>query len=67
MEKIVNCAYCGEDVIEGEACTCEHYRPTQEPDHDDSVKCCPECERPNQFGEVCQSCQTEIAREEAAQ
>lgn len=28
-----------------------------EPEIDDSVKCCPDCERPNQFGEVCQSCQ----------
>jgi hypothetical protein len=23
---------------------------------DDSVKCCPDCERPNQFGELCTSC-----------
>lgn len=24
---------------------------------DDGVKCCPDCERPNQFGEVCSSCE----------
>ena len=27
-----------------------------EPDHDDTVHCCPDCERPNQFGELCASC-----------
>ncbi len=27
-----------------------------EPDHDDTVHCCPDCERPNQFGEQCDSC-----------
>lgn len=26
---------------------------------DDGVKCCPDCERPNQFGELCQSCESE--------
>lgn len=55
VPNIVNCAYCGEDVIEGEPCTCEHYWPDA-PDVDDSVKCCPDCERPNQFGETCVSC-----------
>jgi hypothetical protein len=30
-----------------------------EPDHDDSVKCCPDCDRPNQFGELCAECQRE--------
>lgn len=24
--------------------------------HDDGDKYCPECERPNQFGELCDSC-----------
>jgi hypothetical protein len=43
----------------------EHYRDVlnseleTEPDHDDSVKCCPDCERPNQFGELCVSCARE--------
>lgn len=27
-----------------------------EPEVDDTVNCCPECERPNQFGETCYSC-----------
>jgi hypothetical protein len=28
-----------------------------EPDHNDGVLCCPECERPNQFGELCYLCE----------
>lgn len=28
----------------------------QEPEIDDSIKSCPDCETPNQFGERCQSC-----------
>jgi hypothetical protein len=31
-----------------------------EPSHDDTVLCCPECEIPNQFGELCFRCQREI-------
>ena len=27
-----------------------------EPEIDDTVRCCPDCERPNQFGEVCPAC-----------
>jgi hypothetical protein len=30
-----------------------------EPDHDDTVLFCPECERPNQFGELCEACRRE--------
>lgn len=30
-----------------------------EPDHDDAVRFCPDCEKPNQFGELCQNCQRE--------
>lgn len=30
-----------------------------EPDMSDEVKCCPDCEKPNQFGELCHSCQRE--------
>ncbi|MGC4052900.1 MAG: hypothetical protein QM757_26530 [Paludibaculum sp.] len=32
---------------------------TEEPSQDDTVRCCPNCERPNQFGELCLSCQRE--------
>lgn len=32
----------------------------REPDIDDSVRFCPECETPNQFGEVCDRCRREI-------
>lgn len=35
------------------------YDSEEEPDHDDSVKCCPDCERPNQFGELCDSCRSD--------
>ena len=28
----------------------------EEPPIDDAVKCCPDCERPNQFGELCPEC-----------
>lgn len=28
----------------------------EEPTIDDSVKCCPDCETPNQFGELCARC-----------
>ena len=31
------------------------------PDVHDEVLCCPDCERPNQFGELCPSCQREAA------
>ena len=37
-----------------------------EPDIDDSVKACPECETPNQFGEVCARCRREIDEEREA-
>lgn len=30
-----------------------------EPDMDDTVHACPDCDTPNQFGELCFSCQRE--------
>jgi hypothetical protein len=27
------------------------------PEVDDTVHCCPDCERPNQFGELCKDCE----------
>ncbi len=33
------------------------------PDPDDSVRFCPECETPNQFGEICDRCRREIQAE----
>ena len=30
-----------------------------EPECDDSVLCCPDCEKPNQFGELCAECERE--------
>jgi hypothetical protein len=35
------------------------------PDVDDSVNFCPECETPNQFGELCTRCRREIEAEGA--
>jgi len=34
-----------------------------EPDIDDLVRFCPDCETPNQFGELCNRCQREIEME----
>lgn len=31
----------------------------EEPEIDDTVHVCPDCERPNQFGELCDSCRQE--------
>lgn len=31
----------------------------EEPSHDDTVMCCPDCESPNQFGELCIQCARE--------
>lgn len=36
-----------------------------EPDQNDEVKCCPNCEKPNQFGEFCETCRREDALNEA--
>lgn len=62
-----NCEECG-NPIEAEFSLCEKCEvklygtisgePINDP-HDDSVKCCPDCERPNQFGELCAGCQRE--------
>lgn len=32
------------------------YDNNEEPKCDDTVKCCPDCETPNQFGELCGRC-----------
>lgn len=41
----------------------EEWLASQEPDVDDSVRFCLECETPNQFGELCGRCQREIEME----
>jgi len=46
------CSLCGR-WIEDE---CEHEEPQEEPHIDDTVHCCPECETPNQFGQLCYRC-----------
>jgi ribosomal protein L32 len=37
----------------------EQETPSDEPNIDDSIKFCPNCERPNQFGELCLECERE--------
>ncbi len=49
-------AICCEVVI-----LCEDNEAEPEPD-DDGPKSCPDCERPNQFGELCGDCIAEIDR-----
>ena len=41
---------------------------SEDPEIDDAVHCCPDCERPNQFGELCPSCvrDREVERSESA-
>jgi hypothetical protein len=43
------------------------YIPEEEPSHVDEVRFCPNCEKPNQFGEMCDTCrrEDELAEEEA--
>ena len=31
-----------------------------EPERDETSGCCPNCERPNQFGELCRSCEEDM-------
>lgn len=52
-QKVARCEYCGFPDEDG-TCGCH---PEPEPDHDDSVRFCPNCERPNQFGELCAACE----------
>ncbi len=44
-------------------CAAQDADTPPEPEHDDSVRCCPDCERPNQFGELCTECERERERE----
>jgi len=58
---LASCEECGDPIpVELTRCdNCEYYASCGEPDHDDTVHCCPDCERPNQFGELCPSCERE--------
>src|SRR4051812_16201317 len=65
---------CSVERCAEEICTCDSARaydnqlcPTHQdeddgddPNIDDSVKFCPECETPNQFGEICGRCEAEL-------
>lgn len=48
-------------------CVCDEYDELSisedEQSFDDTVRCCPECETPNQFGELCNRCREDIERE----
>ena len=48
-------------AVEAVQTICWHLEPTEddEPSHNDEVLCCPDCERPNQFGELCPTCTQE--------
>lgn len=54
-----------EPIIVPEPITDEILMP-EEPSVDDEVRCCPDCERPNQFGELCPTCEREIREEDDA-
>jgi hypothetical protein len=45
---------------------CQHdeEEADDEPSHNDAVLCCPDCEKPNQFGEQCLSCMADAALRE---
>ena len=59
---------CGPEPKEHE-CTCagcgnvHMTADEEEPAVDDEVKCCPDCEKPNQFGERCEQCSEEHSHE----
>jgi len=46
------CKDCGGCDCQG--CDCQ--RAPKTPDIDDTVKSCPQCDTPNQFGELCNEC-----------
>ena len=72
-EDVVICEGCGatvthlicgsvtedEDYRMCDSCIAERDSHYDEPDCDDTVLCCPDCERPNQFGELCAACARE--------
>jgi hypothetical protein len=66
------CYECGahfepvNDELNAPPCDCSEYPNYPEPDHDDEVLCCPDCERPNQFGERCTACERERDLSEVA-
>lgn len=45
-----------DDLADFNQCESDDYR---EADTDDTVKYCPDCETPNQFGELCEPCRRE--------
>ena len=53
-----NCEECGAAIpVEVTLCDdCIYAAEAGGPDHDDTVKFCPNCEKPNQFGELCIAC-----------
>lgn len=58
------CLYCGKDCNHsgGKTPYCDTYCEETDgtvacTDYDDTVLCCQDCERPNQFGELCSECE----------
>jgi len=60
------CEHCGYEYEVSEGCLNCSFE-LSEPDHNDEVLCCPDCERPNQFGELCMACQRERDADQQAQ
>lgn len=61
---LANCEECGAAIpVELSRCAdCEATLDVAAEEWaDNSGSCCPDCERPNQFGELCASCQREGA------
>jgi len=58
------CPIC-QDFVDNILNEIEMENEMNEPEIDDTVHCCPNCEQPNQFGELCIPCQRNIERERA--
>jgi len=71
---LTNECACGDHAncvdIDANCCECNCHLDLEplydEPSHDDSVRCCPDCERPNQFGELCAECARETGEQSYA-
>ena len=53
--------YIGGEFIES---VTREFADDTEPMIDDTVHCCPDCETPNQFGELCPACMRDRANED---
>src|SRR5688572_12826072 len=56
------CPRCGGNYSKGVMGT-QPIEPGPDPSISDEVLCCPDCDRPNQFGQVCDSCERDRQEE----